>query len=351
MISRIRIYAALLCALTPVLLAQTAPKETLLALSKRDHTLAIVDPVSLKVIAKVPVGNDPHEVIAATDGRTAYVSNYGGGAYNTLAVIDLVGQKPLPQIDLGALRGPHGLAFVGGKVWFTAEAAKAIGSYDPATAKVDWILGTGQNRTHMIFVSTDQRRIVTTNVSSGTVSIIDKTPPHMPGLPSGSPQAARAPGGPPGPPSSDWDETVVRVGSGSEGFDVSPDGKEIWVANAQDGTISIIDAAAKNVIATLAANVEGANRLKFTLDGGRVLVSSLRDPDLVVLDASTRKEIKRIKLGHGAAGIVMQPDGARAFVACSPDNYVTVIDLKSLEVAGHIDVGQEPDGLAWAVMQ
>jgi YVTN family beta-propeller protein len=356
MMNKTGICIALACSLMPTLSAQAPPKETLLALSKRDHTLAIVDPVSLKVIVKVPVGNDPHEVIASTDGRAAYVSNYGGGAYNTLAVVDLVGKKPFPQIDLGALRGPHGVAFVGGKVWFTAEAAKAIGSYDPATGKIDFILGTGQNRTHMIFVSIDQKRIITTNVSSGTVSIIDKTAPHMPGPPPGAQQGARGPGGPPpglppGPPLRDWEETVVRVGDGSEGFDVSPDGKEIWVANAQDGTISIIDAAAKNVTAILAANVRGANRLKFTPDGTRVLVSSLRDSDLVVLDASTRKEIKRIKLGHGAAGIVVQPDGVRAFVACSPDNYVAVIDLKSLELAGHIDVGQEPDGLAWAVMQ
>jgi len=334
-----------------ILNAQSSPKETLLALSKRDHTLAIVDPSTLKVLAKVPVGNDPHEVIASADGKTAYVSNYGGGAYNTLAVIDLVEQKPLPQVDLGPLRGPHGLTFVGGKVWFTAEAAKAIGSYDPASKKVDWILGTGQNRTHMIFVFEDLKRIITTNVSSGTVSIIDKTAVR-PGPPPGSAPGAQAPPprAPMGPPGGDWDETIVKVGNGSEGFDVSPDGKDIWVANAQDGTVSIIDAATKKVTDTLAANAHGANRLKFTPDGKKVLVSSLGGEDLIVLDAATHKEIKRIKLGHGAAGIQMQPDGARAFVACSPDNYVAVIDLKSLEVTGHIDVGTEPDGLAWAVM-
>ena len=333
-------FVVLACVLAPMSSAQNAPKETLLALSKRDHTLAIVDPGSLKVLSKVPVGNDPHEVIASADGKTAYVSNYGGGAYNTLAVIDLVAQKPLPQIDLGPLRGPHGLTFVGGKVWFTAEAAKAIGNYDPATAKVDWILGTGQNRTHMIFVSEDLKRIVTTNVSSGTVSIMEKTAGRPPGMP---------PGGPAGPPGGDWDETVVRVGNGAEGFDVSPDSKEIWVANAADGRISIIEVAAKKVTTTLDANVRGANRLKFTPDGTRVLVSSLSAPDLVVLEASTRKEIKRIKLGRGAAGILVQPNGVRAFVACSPDNYVVTIDLKSLEVTGHIDVGPQPDGLAWAI--
>jgi len=329
--------------------AQSTPPSALLALSKRGHTLAIVDPASWKVLVRVPVGNDPHEVIASSDGKTAYVSNYGGGAFNTLAVVDLVNQKALQQIDLGPLRGPHGLTFVGGKVWFTAEAAKALGSYDPAKQKVDFILGTGQDRTHMIFVSEDQKRIVTTNVSSGTVSIIDKSPPRVP--PQAPPNAqGTPPRNPMGPAGGDWEETVVRVGNGSEGFDVSPDGKEIWVANAQDGTISIINSASKTVVETLAANVPGANRLKFTPDATRVFVSSLRDGNLTILDARTRKEVKRIKVGRGAAGILMQPDGTRAFVACSPDNYIDIIDLKSLEVVGKIDAGEEPDGLAWSVM-
>ena len=135
--------------------AADTPANTLLILAKQDGMLLIVDPSSLQVIARVPVGKDPHEVIASSDGKTAYASNYGSGAYNTLAVVDLVAQKALPSVDLGALRGPHGLTFVGGKAWFTAEGAKAIGSYDPATKSVDWILGTGQNRTHMIYVSPD----------------------------------------------------------------------------------------------------------------------------------------------------------------------------------------------------
>jgi YVTN family beta-propeller protein len=312
-----------------ILLAQETPANSLLVLSKAEQTLAIVDPSSLKSIARIPVGKDPHEVSASTDGKIAYVSNYGGGAYNTLAVVDLVSQKALPAVDLGVLRGPHGLMFVAGKAWFTAEAAKAIGSYDPATQKIDWILGTGQNRTHMIYVWPNVKRIVTTNVSSGTVSIIEKT------------IGGNVPGG-------DWDETVVRVGKGSEGFDVSPDSKEIWVANSGDGTVSIIDVASKSVTQTLAADVGGANRLKFTPDGKMALISSLRGPDVTIIDSATRKTVKRVPVGHGAAGILMQPDGARAFVACTPDSYIAIIDLHSLEVVGHIDAGKNPDGLAWA---
>jgi len=348
-----------------VLSAESTPPKALLVLSKTDHTLAIVDPASLKVIARMPSGPDPHEVAASTDGKAAYISNYGSGAYNTLTVVDLVEQKTLPAIDLGALRGPHGLAFVGGKVWFTAEAAKAIGSYDPATKSIDWVLGTGQNRTHMIYVFDDLKRMITSNVSSATMTLVEKSagggrgrgpggpPPNMPD--------GRGPGGPPpgmqngpgrgpnGPPQGDWDETVIPVGRGAEGFDVSPDGKEIWAANAQDGTISIVDIAGKKVSQTLAANVSGANRLKFTPDGKLVFVSTLSGPDLAIFDAATRREVKRVKVGRGAAGIQMQPDGARAFVACTPDDYVAVVDLKSLEVTGRIEAGKQPDGLAWAV--
>lgn len=328
--------------------AQPTPKAALLALSKQDHTLSIVDPATLRILAQIPVGDDPHEVVASADGKTAYVSNYGFGRFHTLTVIDLVGQKPLGTIDLGALRGPHGLTFEAGKVWFTAEAAKAIGSFDPAAGKIDWIMGTGQNRTHMLYVFPDAKRILTTNVNSATVTILQKTeagaggppsPPHplVGGLP---------PGPPPPPPGGDWQLTVIPVGKGAEGFDVSPDGKEAWVANAWDGTVSVIDIAAGKVVATLAANVPGANRLKFTPDGMRVLVTP--GSALVILDAAAREEIKRLPNVHGSGGIQMQPDGARAYVACGRDGYVAVIDLKTLEMVGKVDVAG-PDGLAWAV--
>jgi YVTN family beta-propeller protein len=337
--------------------AAETPPVSLLALSKSDQALFIIDPTTLAVVGQVPAGPDPHEVIASEDGKTAYISNYGGGSFNTITVVDLATQKTLPIIDLGALCGPHGLDFVGGKLWFTAEGAKVIGSYDPATQKIDWVLGTGQDRTHMVYVFPALTPIITTNVTSATITFIEKStapagPPPPPNA-VGSAQSGPRPGGPAGPPPRgsrmNWTETVIPVGKGSEGFDVSPDKKEIWVANAQDGSISIIDLAAKKVVQTLDANVRGANRLKFTPDGKLAFVSSLGGPDLVIFDVSARKEMKRVPLGHGAAGILMQPDGQRAFVACTPDDYIAVIDLKSLAVTGKITAAKGPDGLAWAV--
>lgn len=152
----------------------------------------------------------------------------------------------------------------------------------------------------------------------------------------------------PGPPPGqrrEWNETVIKVGNGAEGLDVSPDGLEIWVANAGDGTVSVIDVATKRVMATLLVDVPGANRLKFTLDGKLVLVSA---QGIVVLDAATRAVVKRIPTGNGAGGIVMSPDGKRAYASVSRDGNVAVIDLGMLTVVGRVDAGGEPDGLAWA---
>lgn len=344
--------------------AQT-PSPALLVLEKSDNSLAIVDPATLQIVARVPAGPDPHEIVASADGKLAYISNYGGSdsALNTISVIDLATGKALTPINLGALHSVHGLAFAGGKLYFTAETNKVVGRYDPATQSVDLVLGTGQDRTHMVAVSESLDRIVTSNVSSGTISIIEQVsppsggfgpPPGSNGPPGSAPPAGGPPPGigpPPGGPRKTWRVTNVAAGRGAEGFDVSPDGKEIWVANAQDATVTILDTAAKSVTQTLPISLRGANRLKFTPDGRRVLIAGggggAAGNSLVVMDAATRKEVKQLNLGGGAAGIVMVPDGSRAYVAVSGKDKVAVVDLKILDVTGYVSTGKQPDGLAW----
>src|SRR6185503_13006128 len=320
--------------------AQPTPSRTLLALSKSEHVLDIIDPVTLKILAKIPVGADPHEVIASADGRTAYVTIYGGGSLHTLNVIDLVAQKALPDIDTQPFMGPHGITFVDAKVWFTVEGTKTVARLDQATGKIDWCMGTGQDRTHMIYVVPGGKMIYTTNVASGTVSILQDSLIVSKSFPNGFTP----------PPHHDWIQTLIPVSKGSEGFDVSPDGKELWTAASDDGTIAVINLAAKKLSTTIDAKAIGANRLKFTPDGKHVLVTSLRTGDLFVYDTAPHEPVKKLTTGKGAAGILVDDDGSRAFIGCTADNYVAVVDMKTLEVSGHIAVGGA-DGLAWAVRQ
>jgi YVTN family beta-propeller protein len=67
------------------------------------------------------------------------------------------------------------------------------------------------------------------------------------------------------------------------------------------------------------------------------------------VDTATRGITKMLNVGQGPGGILIVPDGSRAYVALAGDNAVAVIDLRTLEISGKIPTGQGPDGLAWAV--
>jgi YVTN family beta-propeller protein len=313
--------------LLPNFAAAQTPSPALLVLNKEDATLSIIDPATLKTVVQIPTGEAPHEITISDDGKFAFVANYGARTPgSTISVIDLVTQKELRRVDLGALRRPHGIAFVDGKVWFTAEENKLIARYGPASNQIDWIMGLGQNRTHMLVFSKDRSQIFTSNIQSDSITLL---------------QRSSDPTG--------WTVTNISVGKGPEGGDFSPDGREFWAANSGDGSVSIIDVATKKVVQTLDVRTNRSNRLKFTLDGKLVLISDLGSNALLILDAASRKEVKRINLGKQPEGILIAPDGAHAYVAVAGEKTVAVLDLKTIEVTARISTGGGPDGMAWAV--
>jgi len=300
--------------------------DTLIVLNKEEATLVLVDPASGQILGRVPTGEGPHEVAVSSDGRTAFVGNYGAQTPgSTLSVVDLTARKELRRVDLGPLRRPHGMAAAGSRVYFTAETNRLIGRYDAASNQVDWLLGTGQAGTHMVWVSGDETTIVTANIGSDSVTVMQRGE---------NPLA--------------WNQTIVQVGKGPEGFDVSPDGRELWAAHSRDGGVSIVDLASKKVVQTIDAGTRRSNRLKFTPDGRLALVSDLDAGDLVVLDVASRTVSKRIPLGKMPEGILMAPDGSTAYVAVNGDDHIAVVDLKALEVVRKITTGDGPDGMAWA---
>ena len=298
----------------------------LLVLNKEEATLAIVDPASGSVLGRVPTGQGPHELVVSTDGKTAFASNYGTGPApgNSISMIDIATQKELRRIDVTPLQRPHGLAFAAGKLYFTAEANKKIARYDPAASKVDWEFETGQNATHMVLPTRDARTLFTSNIASDNVSVIEQGADGK------------------------WTQTLVPVGKGPVGIDLSSDGKTVWWAHSRDGGVSVIDVASRKVVHTIALGTKRSNRIKLTPDGKFALVSDLDAGDLVVLDTTTRKEARRLALGKMPEGIPIPPGGTQAYVAVNGDNHVAVLDLKTWQVTKKISTGTGPDGMAWA---
>ena len=67
-----------------------------------------------------------------------------------------------------------------------------------------------------------------------------------------------------------------------------------------------------------------------------------------LVEAATRKEIKRIKLESVPLGIVFTKDGRTAFVTAVQNDVVLKIDLEKAEVTGRATAGLAPDGVAVA---
>ena len=317
---------ALIVAVT-ISAAQTPSPARLLVLLRDASALAIVDPVSRNVLGRVPTVKDPHEVTVSADGTTAFVASPSEG----IAVIDLAAQKELRRVNPGDRSAPHDVLFVDGKVYFTAEGFKSIGRYDPAANKVDWMLGNGQDGTHMMVLSKDRNRMYVPNRGTNSVSVIEAIST--------------------GPPK--WRVTAIPVpGKTPEGIDLSPDGRELWTATRGDGGVSIIDVASRKVTQTFNLGLTDANRLKLTPDGRLALIVDGGTGSLIVVDAPGRKEIKRIKLAPGDTGdggMMVMRDSSRVYLGLRDAHKVSIVDLKTLEVTNEIAMGagSGPGCIAW----
>ncbi len=310
-----------------IVIGQT-PTPVLVVLNKTDSTLAIVDPATMKIKAKVATGDSPHEVVLSPDGKTAFVSNYGAQTPgSSLSVIDVAAAKEARRVDVSPLMRPHGLQFIGGKLYFTSETNRLIARYDPAANKVDWIMGTGQNGSHMVVGTADQKRFYTANIGSNSITAFEFT--------NAPPSGSRV--------------SHIPIGSQPEPLDLSPDGKEIWAGLNAEGAIDIVDTETNKFKENIKLGGR-SYRVKFTPDGKYVFNTLTASKELVVIDAATRKEVKRIKLESAPMGIVFSADGKTAFVSAGDPDVVLKIDVAKGQVTGRVDTGKVPDGIAVAGM-
>lgn len=339
------------------LLATAAAQPTLVVLNKAEATASLLDPTTGKVRATAEVGEGPHEVAVSRDGRTAVVCDYGGRVPgSTLSVVDVEAGRTVRTIELVAPDGgdpddghkrylrPHGIVYLpdGEHVAVTAEAARRLLLVHVPSGEVVAAIPTRQDLSHMVALTPDAKRAFVANIRSGSVSVLDlEKREHL---------------------------DVVPTGDGAEGIAVHPERGECWVTNRGADTVSIVDTESLEVLDTLETGAFPI-RIAFTPDGARALVSNARDGTVTVYDTATREPVAEIRMDaepledeqregrifaefEGTPvpiGILVQPDGRRAYVANTQADVITVLDLGELAVVDRFRAGAEPDGMAWAV--
>jgi YVTN family beta-propeller protein len=334
--------ARVLVTAASLLAATSVSAETLVVLNKAEATASLIDLASGSVVATLPTGEGPHEAAVSPDGRRALSANYGTrqAPGSTLTLIDIPAARIEKTIDLGEHRRPHGLAWLDGRrVVVTAEASRALLLVDVEAGRVEASIPTGQEVSHMVAVTPDGLRAFVANIGSGSVTAVDLA--ALKGLGN------------------------IATGRGAEGIAVTPDGKTVWVTNRAEDTVSVIDAQRLQVLASLPSK-SFPIRARVTPDGKRVLVSNARSGDLAVFDVERRAEVARIALKLEATtaegrlfgdqfgqssvpiGVVIHPDGRRAWVAHANADAISVLDLEKGAPIGTLRAGKEPDGMAYS---
>lgn len=198
-----------------------ASDGTLLVANRTGGSISFIDLATGVEIARVPVGPIiPHEVAVSPDGRLALTAEYGPDSNRGrhLILIEVESARVLARIDLGPNSRPHTALFLpdGRRAVATMQDSDQLALVDLETKAVVRTYPTGGREGHMVRLSPDgSRAYVTSRGAQGTLSVIfldEERPP-----------------------------IVIDTGPGAEGLDVTPDGREVWVINRQEESISIIE--------------------------------------------------------------------------------------------------------------
>jgi DNA-binding beta-propeller fold protein YncE len=303
----------------------------LLVANKGDQTLAIVDPVAGRVVAKVPEeGVTGHEVAASPDGQRAFVPIFGdagvgqkGSDGRLLRVIDVAKRQVVGTVDFGKGVRPH-CAVIGpknGLLYVTTELDHSVTVIDPLASRIRGTIPTGQPESHMLAITRDGRRGYTSNVGPGTISVLDLEEKKT--------------------------LAVIPVAPKAQRISLSVDDRWVFTADQTQPQLIVVDTATNGVRMRLDLPGIGYGTAP-TPDGRWLLVALSGKNRLCVVDLVAMKVARTLDVPKSPQEVLVRPDGAVAFVSCDVSRQVAVIDLKTWTVAKLIETGPGADGLAWA---
>jgi len=133
----------------------------------------------------------------------------------------------------------------------------------------------------------------------------------------------------------------VPLGDEPEAFDISPDGKTLYVSNEDAAEASFIDAASGKKLQSIKVGQEPEG-VKVSADGKTLYVTSEVASLVHVIDVATAKITKNVKVGKRPRRMALTPDGKELWVTNELGASVsiiatathTVIDTIKLEVKG-----------------
>lgn len=295
---------------------------TLVVLNKSGHDASFIDLASGQIVATLPTGQGPHELLITEDGRWAVGTDYSGG--NSLTVFDLNGPSVVRTIDLSEYPRPHGIVWLPGQreVLVTSEASNTLVVADIMDGRVVRSIDTQQPGSHMVAVSEDGSVAYTSNGAGNSVSVID--------VPAG--RVTR----------------VLDVPDRPEAITTTRSGDEIWVGSNNEVVVSVVSPE-DGSIERQWDGFSWPYRILLTRDERMAIMPDMRTNTIRFFDNATHEELGSIDLAlMGPQGVVLHPDDRTLFLSLSRRDRVIAIDIETREILGSYATGSSPDGIGYS---
>jgi YVTN family beta-propeller protein len=298
----------------------------------RSNDVYVLDPTTLQVVDRFPVGVNPQHVVPSWDLKTLWVTNNAEGRTDgTLTPIDPATARAGKAL---AVDDPYNMYFTpdGRSAIVVAEALKRLDFRDPHTmahqSSVAVPRCAGIN--HGDF-SIDGRYLIMTCEYAGRLAKIDLVARKVLGY--------------------------LRLSGGGipQDIRVSPDGKVFYVAELRRGGVYVIEGDTFKEVGFIKAGV-GSHGLYPSRDATKLYVINRGSPriggprrgkgSVTVVDFATRQVVATWPIPGGGSPDMgnVSVDGKQLWLSGRYDDVVYVIDTFSGEVRT-IPVGKEPHGL------
>jgi len=294
--------------------------QSLAVSSRGEHLVTFIDLSSGKEITKIKTGKSPHEIVLSKNKKFLFTASY---FENIVSKIDVENLALISDFNLGDNHSLHGIIISpdGGTLWVTSEEKRAIVELETINGKVIKEWPTKSYKSHMIIASLDNSKLYISNIDDGTLSIVNRKEEVT---------------------------NVIKIGSGSEGLDISKNGKEVWISNRADNTISIVKTDTNKITHTFSSEGSFPVKLKFRPDGEQVWVSNNISRSVAVFDASSKKLITSIIIDKGRPlGITFSDDSKKAYISNPGTDEVIEIITQDFSILRKFNVASSPDGMAY----
>lgn len=312
-----------LCA-TLMAICMAAPSHAagrLFVVSKAKNVLQVFDAGTGELQFDITGTGSPHEVVVSPDGRFAYVGD-SDGLKNTVSVVDVEKRARVDDLNIKPHLRPHGLAISkdGSRLYVTSAPTRAVVEIQTSPLKMGTAYRFFADSVENLALTPDQSLLFASSSFDGNVMVMDLKKNEY--------------------------ERSILSGDGSEGLNVTPDGKELWVANRVSQTIAVIDIALRKRVQIIPC-VGNPMHVYFTAAGDQAIVTCAVADRLVIIDRAKHAEVTRFVVGDFPVEMAFDENGT-GFVTCAVDNDVAVVDVAARKVVRRIPVAGDPEGIAYS---